>query len=347
MTCFRNGLSVASGRVAAGFGVTLALSVVLAAPQASAVDNLVPGTSVQIIPLQDARFKSVAPTSFPVPTSGGADDPTIAGGSVRFFETSNPVGNQIVFPLAAADWQDIGHGFRYNGMGGPCSDVKVTESQLEIQCDGAMVTLTTPFSGEVGVTITVGTSPVRYCAVLGGSVIANSAAGVKRAHSPAPAVCEPVAAPFDQPLTGKVAVIHTGRRARFVSKDVAILPDAGGDAPTAVGATLRIFDTGVTGGDVTFSLPAAGWSARGGGYQYRGDGSLADPCRLVKISARVTKVVCTGDAITLTPPFAGDATFLLTSGGSTKHCVQFGGIDVKNETEFLRRKDAPAPGACP
>lgn len=212
----------------------LALSVVLAAPHASAVDNLVPGTSTQIIPLQDARFKAVAPTSFPIPTSGGADDPTITGGSVRFFDTADPMGNEIVFALAPGDWTDIGHGFRYNGMGGPCEDVKVTDNQLEIQCGGAMVTLTTPFAGQVGVTITVGTTPIRYCAVLGGSVIANSAAGVKRAHSPAPAVCEPAATPFEQPMTGKSAVIRTMRGARFLSRDVAVLPDAGGDAPTAV-----------------------------------------------------------------------------------------------------------------
>lgn len=51
-------------------------------------------------------------------------------------------------------------------------------------------------------------------------------------------------------------------------------------------------------------------------------------------------------AISLTTPFAGAASVVLKSGGN-RYCAELGGSEKKNDPLGLKRKDAPAPGACP
>lgn len=156
---------------------------------AGAVDQLISGHRVDIAPLQDFRFQSGKGLSLATPSSGGADDPTVAGGTLRIFDTADPMGNGVVIPLPAGDWQDIG-GDRFRCQGGPdCQDVKVTKNEIDVQCQGAALSLTAPFAGEVGVIVSVGTTPMRYCAVMGGLVIANDATAVSRINAAAPALC--------------------------------------------------------------------------------------------------------------------------------------------------------------
>ena len=162
----------------------------------------------------------------------------------------------------------------------------------------------------------------------------------------APSNCTVTAAPFDTEIPGNRVTVRPGRVARFVTRSTTPLPipDAGGDAPIVEGATLRLFDTGGDGGDVTYPLPSTGWSYGALGYKYRGTGS--DPCRVVQVTPTVVKAICRGSGVTLTPPFNGDAVMVLTVGDGTRYCSQFGGIEIRNDTVVLRKKTAPAPPTC-
>jgi hypothetical protein len=96
----------------------------------------------------------------------------------------------------------------------------------------------------------------------------------------------------------------------------------------------------------------SGWSALGNpagstGYKYRGAGTITDPCKLVLVKRKIIKGVCIGSGVTLTPPFTGDVGIILSLGTTDRYCAQFGGDDVKNDATLTKRKDAPAPEACP
>ncbi|MDG2308491.1 MAG: hypothetical protein P8R42_28260 [Candidatus Binatia bacterium] len=89
--------------------------------------------------------------------------------------------------------------------------------------------------------------------------------------------------------------------ARPASKTVPVaLPAARGTAdPTITGATLRFCRLADGSSWSSVSLPAANWRGLGfpagsKGYRYRGDGTLADPCRSVTLRGRVIKVTCKG-----------------------------------------------------
>jgi len=152
---------------------------------------------------------------------------------------------------------------------------------------------------------------------------------------------------------GRILLIKNGTIAKFVAKaPVAFdLPDAN-NAPTAEGASLSIFDTAGPAGD-TYSLPSGGWKGLGNpagskGYKYKGAGTVGDPCRRVLVKAKVVKAVCKGGGVQMATPFTGDAGIVLAVGTDTKnYCLLFGGTTVKNDPTQLKRKNAPAPGACP
>jgi hypothetical protein len=38
---------------------------------------------------------------------------------------------------------------------------------------------------------------------------------------------------------------------------------------------------------------------------------------------------------------------VLSLGTTDRYCAQFGGDEVKNDSSLTKRKNAPAPGACP
>jgi hypothetical protein len=54
-----------------------------------------------------------------------------------------------------------------------------------------------------------------------------------------------------------------------------------------------------------------------------------------------------GRAITLQPPFAGDVGIVLDLKTAGRYCARFGGRDVQNDATATKRKNAPAPSACP
>jgi hypothetical protein len=155
-------------------------------------------------------------------------------------------------------------------------------------------------------------------------------------------------------LPGRSATIKPGTLAKFVAKPFAPFTFALGAAnPIAEGGSLRIFDTGSTAGDDSYTLPlGANWKGLGSpagskGYKYRGAGTLSDPCKLVLVKETVIKAVCRGTGITLDPPFTGDVGIILSLGTTERYCARFGGDESRNDATLTRRKNAPAPGACP
>ena len=73
-------------------------------------------------------------------------------------------------------------------MGDPCRIVLVREKVIKGVCHGSGVTLTPPFTGEVGIVLTLGTTD-RYCAQFGGDEVRNDATLTRRKNATAPEVC--------------------------------------------------------------------------------------------------------------------------------------------------------------
>lgn len=157
----------------------------------------------------------------------------------------------------------------------------------------------------------------------------------------------------DELMPGRVALVRNGVLAKFVAKAAVAfnLPGAA-NAPTAEGGSLTIFDTGGTATD-TYALPMGGWKGLGSpagskGYKYKGVGSIADPCKVVLVKAKVVKAVCKGGGVQMVTPFNGDIGIVLDIGTDTKtYCARFGGTQVRNDGTLIKKKSAPAPGACP
>jgi hypothetical protein len=139
----------------------------------------------------------------------------------------------------------------------------------------------------------------------------------------------------------------------FKSKDANFaLPDPSND-PTANGATLRVMDTGLTGGSISLTLDKTRWSAVGHGFKYKGQ--TGDPCKTILIKDdKLVKAICKGTSVALTLPFSGSAALALVVGNATsiRYCATFTLASViKNELKpngkgIFKAKGAPAPAAC-
>jgi hypothetical protein len=152
-------------------------------------------------------------------------------------------------------------------------------------------------------------------------------------------------------IPGRIAVIKPSTFAKFVAKPTTVFSLPAGD-PLLSGGSLRVFDVAATAGDNTYNLPSGGWKGLGKpagskGYKYKGAGTPSDPCKVVLLKPAVIKGVCKGAGIALTPPFDGDVGIILSLGTTDRYCAQFGGDEVKNDDTLTKRKNAPAPGACP
>ena len=127
--------------------------------------------------------------------------------------------------------------------------------------------------------------------------------------------------------------------------------------PTTVGATLLVYDIGTESGDIPraggvqeIELPADGWSVQfkkgvPKGYVYVGDGTGADPCTSVKVTADGIAARCQA-GITLTTPFDGDAAMILTSGDD-RFCATWGGTTKRNNAVGMERLGSPVVDLCP
>jgi hypothetical protein len=156
----------------------------------------------------------------------------------------------------------------------------------------------------------------------------------------------------DQLLPGRVGIIRPLGYAKFVAVSPAGMPfdppDVGDD-PTVEGGTLRIFDTGSSGGDHTYGLPAGNWMAIGspGSGQFRYKRAVfSDPVRRVYVKGRVVKAIVQRQGPDWTPPFSGEMAVVLTVGTASRFCLSFGGTTIANSAKRLNRKLAPAPASC-
>jgi len=163
----------------------------------------------------------------------------------------------------------------------------------------------------------------------------------------------------DELLPGKIAMVwgeshFRDHSVRFNTGDGGSfdLPDASND-PRDVGGTIEVFDTGGGAGSNTYPLPAGAWKKippgnpnKLEGFEYQGEGTPDDPCKLVVVRPQLVKAFCKGDAVTLTPPFSGKVGIILTIGGK-QYCLEFGGSTLKNNEHVTTRVGAAAPAACP
>ena len=147
-------------------------------------DALIPGKKVLVKPGKIAKVLSKGTFTFP----SAMNDPTVEGGSIRIFDTIFGGAGDNTYPLAAAGWKGLGNppgskGFKYKGAGtpaDPCKVVLVKDTTIKAVCKGSGVTLTTPFDGDVGVILTLGTDSKRYCATFGGTTQKNDVKLTKR-----------------------------------------------------------------------------------------------------------------------------------------------------------------------
>lgn len=160
-------------------------------------------------------------------------------------------------------------------------------------------------------------------------------------------------------IYGRAAVVRTGVLARFVAS-----PTRRGDRefepidlplndPTIEGGNVLFYDRHDPSDQMRIALPASGWRAIGGnplrGFVYRGDGSVADPCRKVLVKAKRVVAVCRGAGITLAPPLVDEPVLgvTLTVGGDTpkRYCPVFGGFKTVNRPGFFRARRTANGGA--
>jgi hypothetical protein len=172
-------------------GVALAAVLALWAGPATAADNLIPGKIAIVKPAKLAKFVSKGTVTLP----GGGDDPTLAGGSAQYFDTTFGAGNNA-YALPALGWKGLGNppgikGFKYKGAGSPtdpCKVVLIKTTVIKGVCKGTGVTLNPPFAGDLGIVLSTGAT-TRYCAQFGGTNIKNQAGLFKRKDAPPPSSC--------------------------------------------------------------------------------------------------------------------------------------------------------------
>jgi ABC-2 type transport system ATP-binding protein len=151
----------------------------------------------------------------------------------------------------------------------------------------------------------------------------------------------------DQLVAGRKLAVTDGARPSlaWTSKSTGIVPPPanGTDAPTLGGATLLVTNP-ETGELATVDLPAGGWSARAGGFRFRGTaGAAVKSAALVPGSLTVTTRTA---VVSLNEASQGALGLVLATGG-TRHCAHFGGTVVRDAPGRFAGKNAPAPGACP
>jgi hypothetical protein len=186
-------------------------------------DELMTGTSTTIKNGKLAKF-SGKPTSATrdllLPSSTNA--PTSGGGSLQMFDTGK-LGNEDTYNLPSSGWSRIPKntdkllkGFKYKGAGtssDPCKSVTVKGTVVKATCKGVGVQLTTPFSGNVGIILTLGPDSKRYCAVFGGSGKNDPAPkGLKRKGASKPNACATPVRPTTttvQPTTTSTVLVVT------------------------------------------------------------------------------------------------------------------------------------------
>jgi hypothetical protein len=160
----------------------------------------------------------------------------------------------------------------------------------------------------------------------------------------------------DEAMPGRLILVKPSKLAKVIAKpptgDTFGLPSGASD-PTTGGGQIQLFK-----GDRAdvYELPVQaaprGWKGLGNpagskGFKYRGNGTTADPCKVVLVKEKIVKAVCKGGGVRLDIPAVGPVGMLLTVGTTPKtYMALFGGQEMTNTAEQLKRKNAPAPPAC-
>ena len=141
-----------------------------------------------------AQFVARGDVAFTLPSS----DVVAEGGSIRFFDTGATAGDDTYALPAGSRWRGLGNpagsrGYRYRGAGDaadPCTVVLIRERVIKATCRGDGVTLRPPFTGDIGIVLTLGPGITdRYCARFGGDEARNDSTLTKRRNAPAPVSC--------------------------------------------------------------------------------------------------------------------------------------------------------------
>jgi hypothetical protein len=156
---------------------------------------LLPGRFAVVRDLAQAQFiaRPIVPGgTFPLPTI----DVVAEGGTLRFFDTGGGAGDDTYGLPAGGRWRALGNppgskGYRYRGAGNvpdPCKVVVIKERLVKGVCRSPGVTLRPPFTGAIGIVLSLGTTE-QYCLRFGGTHVRNDGALTKRRDASAPGTC--------------------------------------------------------------------------------------------------------------------------------------------------------------
>ena len=156
----------------------------------------------------------------------------------------------------------------------------------------------------------------------------------------------------DNLVPGKIFIVQPGKLAKFILKPIspAVVPlPAGPNSPL-----IKVWAIWWKwfGSWKHVILIITGWKGLGNppgskGYKYKGAGTLSDPCKVVLVKPKIIKAVCKGDVLPPPPPHPGSVPIQVgATDVSDRYCAEFGGADLKNDANGLKRKDAPAPAIC-
>ncbi|HTO09342.1 MAG TPA: lysyl oxidase family protein [Myxococcota bacterium] len=159
------------------------------------------------------------------------------------------------------------------------------------------------------------------------------------------------AAPTDHTLDGGALLLKGASVLRVKANSLDKLDLSTPDFdPTVAGATLVVTDTGA-GEQIAFGLPASGWKRVGKAsgprmFRYKGDGSDLDPCRSVQLSRGGLRARCSlaGDHEHIPLPVKGDVAVQLMLSGGQRLCASFGGVNVRNDSTLVKRRNADPDG---
>jgi hypothetical protein len=156
--------------------------------------ELLPGRIGIIKPATLAKFVAKPSTgdTFALPTA----NPIAVGGSLRIFDVATTAGDDTYNLHAGAAWKGLGNpagskGYKYKGAGtpaDPCKVVLVKGNVIKGVCRGTGITLVPPFTGDMGIVLSIGMTD-RYCAQFGGDEVNNDPTLTKRKDAQAPPAC--------------------------------------------------------------------------------------------------------------------------------------------------------------
>jgi hypothetical protein len=290
-------------------------------------DELMPGRIVLIRSGTIAKF--VAKTTVPFDLPDASNSPLAEGGTLSIFDTAGPEADTYALP--SGGWKALGStgskGYKYKGTGSisdPCRVVLVKQKVVKAVCRGAGVQVSTPFTGDVGIVLAIGTATKNYCARFGGTVIRNDGTMIRAKSAPAPIAC-----PTNNP-PGSV----TSTSATTTSTSTVTTITVGGPCCGGFGFSSFISDgySGAPCGTIR-NVDGSEYAPVGCGGMYVGGGGnsitlpLSTPNNLHWVVALTS---CTGQTATVGPTAS-------TETGSDLNCTEagcfFGGpLTIPNST---------------